>query len=175
MKPLFSQDTRWQQQSVNLTGLSHSWMKPVGALALCTSTARGCTVLNSFPLKIDVSFFSLLLPWRGPCKDKSFNRWLETLARDARSLDKVSSAVHAQKYCMKQKDMYDNASSGVQLCYLNELCGIIIRLMPVQGWLGEEVKEASPSSEINRGINQSSITPTLPETAQTSSVILTEI
>lgn len=47
---------------------------------------------------------------------------------------------HTPKYSMQQKDIYDNAGSHVQLCYLNKLCGIIIRLMPVQDWLGEEVK-----------------------------------
>lgn len=89
-------------------------------------------VLNSFPLKIDELFFSSLLPRRGPCKDKSFSCWLETLALDVHGVDKVSSGAHS-KYSMKQKDIYDNASSYVQLCYLNELCRIIIRLMPVQG------------------------------------------
>lgn len=124
---------RTQGGSMYHTTLSYSWMnQPARA-------ARGSVVLNSFPLKIDVSFFfSLPLPWRGPCKDKSFSCLLETLALDAHGLDKVSSAAHS-KYCMRQKDSYDNASSPVQLCYLNELCGIIIRLMPVQGWLGEEV------------------------------------
>lgn len=62
---------------------------------------------------------------------------------------------------MKQKDIYDNASSHVQLCFLNELCGIIIRLMPLQGRLGEEVKQVRTSSEIISDINQSSITLTL--------------
>lgn len=106
--------------------------EPGSVLTPCTSAARGSVVLNSFPLKIDVLFFSLLLPWRGPWKDQSFGCRLETLALDAHSLDKVSSAADS-KYSMKQKDIYDNASSHVQLCYLNELCGIIIRLMPMQG------------------------------------------
>lgn len=64
---------------------------------------------------------------------------------------KVSNAAQS-KYCMKKKDIFGNASSYVQLCYLNELCGIIIRLMPVQDWLCGEVKEASPSSEIYPGL-----------------------
>lgn len=115
-------------------------------------------------------FFPLLLPWRSPCKDKSFDCWLETLSRAPRSLDKVSSAAQS-KSCIKKKDIFGNASSYVQLCYLNELCGIIIRLMPVQDWLCGEVKEASPSSEIYPGLNQSSITFTLSETTCTSSAI----
>lgn len=51
----------------------------------------------------------------------------------------ASSAAHS-KYSVQQNNINDNASSHVQLRYLNELCGIIIRLMPVHGRLGEEVK-----------------------------------
>lgn len=169
MKLISSGDTRWQQRSViSFHFLVAGWTSQHTHSAHQWETAGSEFLL--FKNRCVIFFFPLLLPWRSPCKDKSFDCWLETLSRAPRSLDKVSSAAQS-KYCIEKKDIFGNASSYVQLCYLNELCGIIIRLMPVQDWLCGEVKETSPGSEIYPGLNQSSITFILSEMTCTSSAI----
>ena len=85
-----------------------------------------------------VIFFFFAVALRAPCKDRSFSCCLEAVALEVQSHDKVS-AVHS-KCCVQQTSIHDNASSRAHLCNLSEFCGIIIRLMPMQGWEGEEVK-----------------------------------
>lgn len=73
-------------------------------------------------------FFLHCCPGEVRAKTKALAAGLETLSGNPHSLDKVSSAAQL-KYAIKKQDIFGNASSRVQLCYLNKLCGIIIRLM----------------------------------------------
>lgn len=79
-------------------------------------------------------FFLHCCPGEVRAKIKALAVGLETLSGNPHSLDKVSSAAQL-KYAIEKEDIFGDASSHVQLCYLNKLCGIIIRLMLGQDWL----------------------------------------
>lgn len=89
---------------------------------------RRSAALNVSSKKTDGSGFSsplfLLRRWPGElrAKMKALSVGFETLSGNPHGLDKASG--------IRKEDIFGNASSRVQLCYLNKLCGIIIRLMP---------------------------------------------